>query len=401
MMLSTSKQYSFVHMTSLTEGLSSLKSDSSQCFWVVIKAGKITSQGKGNLQQASAACGKLPCVISVPANLLVITKLSLPTQRNSQRRTAIPFAVQNQLACNAHNLHWSWQSQGQHLQLVGIDKSSLSNIQRICQEASIKPQWIIADALHLAGSESLWKLIITPNYWMLNYGIHLAYRVEITSKNSVDDAMVWLQKTYDETKDTSLDLPLSIDIMGVIPSQLKQWFTTCNIAYHSISTHQPMTNSAALQASHFSVKTCINLLPKSHQPSWIPKINWSLWRLPYALVMVLGLVGLAHLWLTNQNLTTQLEQSTQQGIALFRQALPNERLIDPLTQLESLLLQAQKPKKQALFLPLLYEFHQQNGQAGEAVGTASTKASSTSKFKRLSFLDGKIKVDLATTEGVK
>jgi type II secretory pathway component PulL len=232
--------------------------------------------------------------------------------------------------------------------------------------------------------------LITPNYWMLHYGDHLAYRVEVNQKNSTDDAMIWLQKAYYEAQQNASGVPFSIDITGVMPSQLEQWFSDNNVTYSNTPPPHPISNSAALLAPHFDAKTCINLLPKRQKKNWVPKINWHLWRLPYALVVALSLVGLGHLWFTNQNLAQQLEQSIKHGHYLFRQALPNERLIDPLSQLESFLLHAQVPKQQAQLLPLLYKFNLQREQLSE------TKPSPT--FKRLTFTDGKLEVELSDTQ---
>jgi type II secretion system protein L len=397
MALSLPKQYGLIHVTHLnqasldvTDAAGSPVQFTGQCTWALMKAGQITDQGEGSLQQAAQACGTTPYAVALPVSQLVTTKLSLPTKSDSQRRTAIPFALQNQLACNAKELYWSWQSQGQQLQLVGIAQNSLSAVQQAITEAQLSPKWIIADALYLGGSGSLWKLLITPNYWMLHYGDHLAYRVEVNQKNSTDDAMIWLQKAYYEAQQNASGVPFSIDITGVMPGQLEQWFSDNNVTYSNTPPPHPISNSAALLAPHFDAKTCINLLPKRQKKNWVPKINWHLWRLPYALVVALSLVGLGHLWFTNQNLAQQLEQSIKHGHYLFRQALPNERLIDPLSQLESFLLHAQVPKQQAQLLPLLYKFNLQREQLSE------TKPNPT--FKRLTFTDGKLEVELSDTQ---
>ena len=405
MALASPKQYGLIHVTHLNQDsldsadvagspvqltgqltVQMTEKFSSQCNWAVMKAGQITAQGFGSLQQAAQAMGKVPYAVALPMSQLVVAKLSLPTKSDNQRRTAIPFALQNQLACNAKELSWSWQSQGYQLQLIGIAKSRLNAIQQAIEESQLSPKWIIADALYLGGSNSLWKLFITPSYWILHYGDHLAYRVELNQRNSTDDAVVWLQKAYYEAQQNASGVPFSIDVTGFMPSQLEQFFSDNNVTYSNIPPLHPVTNSSVLLAPQFNAKTCINLLPKSQKKNWVPQINWHLWRLPYALVVALSLIGLGHLWLTNQNLAQQTEHNIKQGQYLFHQALPNERLIDPIVQLESLLIQAQMPKREAQLLPLLYEFNLQREQFSDTEPTPT--------FKRLTFADGKLQVDL-------
>jgi type II secretion system protein L len=402
MALSSPKQYGLIHVTHLTPDSLDFADVTGapvqlpeqvteqlkwQCAWVIVKAGQITGQGLGSLQQATQALGKVPYAVALPTSQLVVTKLSLPTKNDNQRRTAIPFALQSQLACNANELSWSWLSQGHQLQLIGIAKSKLKVIQQAIEENQLAPKWIIADALYLGASDSLWKLLITPNYWLLHYGDHLACRVELNQKNSTDDAVVWLQKAYHEAQKNASGVPFSIDVTGLMPSQLEQFFSDNNVTFANIPPLNTMANSAVLLAPQFDAKRCLNLLPKSQKKNRVPKINWHLWRLPYVLVVALSLVGLGHLWLTNQNLAQQLEHSIKQGQYLFRQALPNERLIDPQSQLESLLLQAQVPKQKAQLLPLLYEFKLTREPLSE------TEPAPT--FKRLTLADGKLQVDLA------
>ena len=90
------KQFGFIHITSYR-----LMSADILCSWVIVKAGQIILKGQGDLSQATSACANVPTAIALSVQDLIITKVTLPTQSQSQRRTAIPYAVQNQLAVPA------------------------------------------------------------------------------------------------------------------------------------------------------------------------------------------------------------------------------------------------------------------------------------------------------------
>ena len=91
---------------------------------------------------------------------------------------------------------------------------------------------------------------------------------------------------------------------------------------------------------------------------WTPNINWQLWRLPYALVVITALLGLSHLWLSNMTTAQNIDAVDFQSRAIFQSTLPNTRLVDAISQLEGQLLRIQEPKKTALFLPMLHAFQE-------------------------------------------
>lgn len=340
--------YGFIHLST-----PKAVGEDTLCSWVLVKSEQIISRGKGHLSEAVLACAKVPCAVALGAQNLIISSLKLPTKNQSQRRTAIPYAIQSQLAEPAKDNHWSWQSKGQILQLVGIRHSQLSALNTTFAQLGFAPKWLLADALHLGGTDDVWQMLITPNGWLLQQQPHSTYAINSSTP------LTWLQKAYIEAQNTT-NQPASINVTGPATPELSQWLTANNLATPELGNESDNTqetwNSAAILASHFNPKTCINLRPVSLHKNWAPKINWSLWRLPYALTLLLTLLGISHFWLSNAVTKQNIEHAYQQGQALFRSTLPNERLVDPISQLQAQVLSAQAPKDAALFLPMLHAF---------------------------------------------
>jgi len=362
--MASPKQFGFIHITS--HGLVSAES---LCNWVIVKTGNIITQGQGNVRQATGACAKVPTALALPVHDLMVSQVTLPTKSQSQRRTAVPYAIQNQLATPAKDMHWSWFAKGQQLQLVGLAHSQITSINTTFQALHFSPKWLIADGLHLGGHNAHWQLMVLPNSWLLQQGQHSTCCI------ASETPLLWLQKAYDEAHNSAAGDPLSVSVTGPVSDVLSQWFTSAGIE-PQIHENVAEFNSAGILAQGFDAKTCINLWPQNQRKMWTPNINWTLWRLPYTLTVLLALLGLSHLWLNNLATTQLIETTYKQGVAVFQHTLPNERLVDPLSQLQGQVLAAQEPKQIAMFLPMLHAFQQFNSSLIQgAEGTEATKIS--------------------------
>ena len=378
--MASPKQFGFIHITS--HGLVSAES---LCSWVIVKAGHSVVQGQGNIGQAASACAKVPTVIALSVYNLILTKVTLPTKSQSQRRTAIPYAIQHQLATPAKDIHWSWRAKGQQLQVVGLANPQITSINTTLQALHFSPKWLIVDGLHLGGHNTHWQLMILPNSWLLQQGQHSVCCI------ASETPVPWLQKAYDEAHNSAAGEPLGMTVTGPVSDDLRQWFTRVGIEPQTHKNTEEF-NSAGILAQSFDATTCINLLPKNQRKSWAPNINWNLWRLPYTLTVLLALLGLSHLWLNNIATTQQIESTYKQGVAVFQHTLPNERLVDPLSQLQGQVLAAQEPEQAAVFLPMLHAFQQFNSSLIQ--GDEGTEASNISLIE---FSDAQLKITLTAT----
>lgn len=380
--MASPKKFGFIHITD-----SGLVAAESLCNWVIVIAAKVVSQGHGDLCQATVACAKVPTALALSAHDLLITHLTLPTKSQSQRRIAIPYAIQHELAMPAKDMHWSWRAKGQQLDLVGMSNSQITLINQTLQNLHFSPKWLIADGLHLNGHNAHWHLMALPDGWLLQQGQHSACC--IANKTP----LLWLDKAYEEAKNSATGAPLSMTVSGLASDDLNQWLSDSDI---DTQTHEHVTqlNSASVLATNFDGKTCINLLIQNHRKMWTPSINWKLWRLPYTLTILLGLLGLSHLWIKNITTNQLIQTSYEQGVSVFQQTLPNERLVDPLTQLQSHVLAAQEPKQTAVFLPMLHAFVAFDRALNTTSQTSQTPKATN--IKLITFADEQLQITLTT-----
>ena len=342
------KKFGFIHVTS-----HGLVSEESLCSWVIIISGHIVVTGNGSMHQATQACAKVQTAVAVSVHDLVVAQVSLPTKNQNQRRIAIPYAIQKKITTSANDMHWSWRANGQILDLVGMPNSQATAIKNTLKSLAFSPKWLLADGLHLGGQNSHWQLMLLSNQWLMQQSHHSAYCIDNQTP------LMWLEKAYAQAQSSASGAPLSISIYGQVSKDLEQWLIDTQMDTHNQEPTEAL-NSAAILSQNFDVKKCINLLPQTKGKVGIPSINWKLWRLPYTLMVVLGLLGLSHLWLNNIATSQKIETAHTQGELLFQSVLPNERLVDPINQLKIKIQGANTFQKGVVFLPMLQAFVQFN-----------------------------------------
>jgi hypothetical protein len=210
---------------------------------------------------------------------------------------------------------------------------------------------LLADALHMSGNASHWQLMVLASGVLVQTGDHSDFCID------QEQPSPWLQKAYDEAHNSASGGPLAMHITGQANTALEQWYSSANVDIKTHENVQPF-NSAGILSHSFDTQTCINLWPQKSRQMWTPNINWQLWRLPYALVVITALLGLSHLWLSNMTTAQNIDAVDSQSRAIFQSTLPNTRLVDAISQLEGQLLRIQEPKKIALFLPMLHAFQE-------------------------------------------
>ncbi|MCO4838202.1 MAG: hypothetical protein KC426_08960 [Oceanospirillaceae bacterium] len=372
--MASPKQFGFIHIKSR-----GLVSAASTCSWVIVKAGKIILEGQGNLVDAINACAKVPTAIAVSVHDLVVTNVTLPTTSQTKRRSALPYAIQNQLAQPAAQFHWSFRAKGKQLDVIGITHSQLDSINAALEKLDFSPKWLIADALHLGGYESHWKVMALSDSLLVQNGSHKAFSIDREAPAP------WLQKAYDEAQKSAMGEPLNVTLIGEKNEGVTQWLSNTSLDIKNHQQADPL-NSARILSQEFDTKTCINLWPQKPRRLWGFNIDWKFWRLPYTLAVLIALLGLGHLWLSNNTLQKVIQATNLQGRTIFQHTLPNTRLVDAVTQLENQVLVAQNANKPAVFLPMLHAFERLNSRL--------QKTSVEGKIVAVKFLDERLYVTL-------
>lgn len=378
------KKFGFIHITQ-----KGFVHEESLCSFVIVNAGLISLADKGSFKEAALACGNLHTVLALPVHDLVITKLSLPTKNQNQRRVAIPFAIQKQLATDAKDMVWNWHARGKELDLVGIQNDYRNQLIESFAKLQFHPSFVVADALHLGGLSNHWQLMILEDQMLMQLERHQGMSV------AHHEPILFLEKAFQEAQKSAAGAPTNISIYGHIDDPLANWLTEKNIAYQTIQD-APLNahsfNSAAVLAHHYSPKTSINLLKQQGQTkASLPSIDWKIWRLPYVLAVLLGLTGIVSLWLDNIATENNIESTYQNGLTTFKNTLPNERIIDPVAQLQDKVVRAKLQKDEAQFLAMLSAF---------ANYKASIDTEKTSLVSQIEFSKNQLHIHLTGPSGL-
>ena len=120
--------------------------------------GKITT---GSLNELSELAASHDIVVLLNSQCLHINQLQLPTQNTQKMLKAVPYAIEEFIAEDIEDFHFvvAKNKHNNSTAVVGIDKTTLQNVVQIFQEANIKVEKIIPDALCLAANEKQWACL--------------------------------------------------------------------------------------------------------------------------------------------------------------------------------------------------------------------------------------------------
>jgi len=120
-----------------------LAADDQPVQWVLVDSNgtRRSSLENGSLQDAAAAIGQHPVIVLVPAEDVVSTTVNIPARSSARIRTALPFALEEDLAEDVEDLHFAAGNRQENSRLpvaiAAIDKMD-SWLQQLA-DAGIEP----------------------------------------------------------------------------------------------------------------------------------------------------------------------------------------------------------------------------------------------------------------------
>lgn len=292
--------------------------------------GKITS---APLTELSEIAGDRTAVVLLNSHCLHINQLQLPTQNLQKMLKAVPYAIEEFIADDVDNFHFV-VAKNRHNNLtsvVGINKDTLTDIIRVFNDANIKIDKIIPDALCLAVNDG-------EQWACLNYNDDSYLQTDITNGLVISHDIlpyIFSRKLHDE----NLNMPEKILLFSEQENtsafdQLKQQdivdsekIELVNIVYN--------THPLVVFCGNYKQAMPLNLLQYKFKPRRKTSGYWQHWRLAASLaatwlVLYLGLAGFQHAQLKEANATTKASIEK-----IYKTAFPQSRkIVNPRVQME-------------------------------------------------------------------
>lgn len=291
-------------------------------------------------------------VLLLPDNEVVLSAANVPSKNKKQLTQAVPFALEESLADDIDDLHFSIysapvakktdksteknQDKNNDLNYVAIiNRARLTQFLDKLHEAHIPVHFVLPQLFTLEQHDKSWALQINDNTAQLRLDVFSGFSCE---KNMLD---LFLPAQLEKQIPDAIYSNLNGD---ELPASLLEMFDEIPL--------KTSPDSALVKRNSIMSALPLNLLNGFVRDSRASKINFKPWKPAMALAGILGAIWLGILSWQNVNLSKQNRQLDAAMGKVYKDAFPQGRLVDPPQQMASKLKELQGKSKQTIQSPL-------------------------------------------------
>ena len=291
--------------------------------------GALTSEiSSGTLETAASNVEGRRCTLVIPGNDVTLAEANVPGGSAARALQAIPFQLEDQLADDVDLLHFAVGARGKSddYPVAVIGRDTMDLVREHCAQAGLRPSEIVPETLALPKFESD---EIGEAKW--------------TALVDEENAVVRLNGYRGFSSDTSM-----ADIMLDGARQSLPEDSTASMVVYRTAPHVVMPTPAnmevetracesrlSLYASGLASAPRINLLQGDYSPKTQFDKTWKPWKWTAVLAGLLGLTLVGSKALEHRQLSNQVSQLDNQIADVFKETLPDSRMVRPLTQMEN------------------------------------------------------------------
>ncbi|MDA9109203.1 type II secretion system protein GspL [Woeseiaceae bacterium] len=167
---------------------------------------QIAAPESGDLMNLPSKHKLNPIIVLLPATEVSTSFLNLPIKSINKIRTAIPFALEEDLACDINLLHFSFKKikHKNSIPVCVIDKKKFNEYRKLLINSGINAQIITSEIFGLPMIQRTVNVLIEPNKTLINNGLNKAYALE-------HDSVIDLHKLIDEVKEETNHVQVYLD----------------------------------------------------------------------------------------------------------------------------------------------------------------------------------------------
>lgn len=328
----------------------------------------------GSLAEAARAASGCQVIVLVPGTAVTLTEASIPSRQRQHIITAIPYALEDQLASDIESLHFAPgpRSDAGIVPVAVVARELMSRWLDALRTAGIEPDAMIPDFLALPVVEGGWAALRDESNLWLRQGPYTGAMVDGA------EAMQWLMLALDELDEEQrperirwLDCRSEVDENVDIPDVTVDLVT---------DVRAPLVQFAA----NFSADHTINLIQGEYSPREQMGRLLRPWRATAALLLAVVIFVFAQLLLQYFSLAATSERLSDEIETVYRDTFPEARkVVDAQAQMKQKLSELGAVDHQGQgFMPLLAAI------AGPLKGVASVDV------RHASYQDGKLSLSV-------
>ncbi len=185
----------------------------------------------GSLEEAAAATVGAHIIVAIPGNDVLLTSVSIPTRNRRRILSAIPYALEDQLAEDVDDLHFAVGSRDKNGQIntAVVSRSLMEKWLERLAAVGIQPNLLVSDTLALPCRPLQWTLLLEDQSILLRTGEQSGFSID---PGNLPDLLSMMLDSTDEikpekiividcrTNETSpLMLDESIDVEYITPNE--------------------------------------------------------------------------------------------------------------------------------------------------------------------------------------
>lgn len=270
-------------------------------------------------------------LIIIPNKDVVLTSAKIPSKNKKQLLKAIPFALEDQLAEDIEDLHFTIEEgANEEIQVAVINRDLLDSYLVLLRKNNITPHFILPKVLVQTIKEDSWSVLQETKG---DISVRLSEWFGFSCDESLLD--IFLQQLEIEKPKLLLS--------NLSEEKLPEILQDCPI--EEIEPNKVMYKSAI---SALPLNLLSNFISDTKQSN----IDWKPWRPTMAIASIVAVTWLGILGWQNtllQKQSTQLKLSIE---SIYKSTFPNGRIVDPPQQMASKLAQLKKSTGKVVSSPL-------------------------------------------------
>ena len=151
-----------------------LTADTSSVQWVMADSNgtRLSGVSSGNLEQAAAASAERSVIVLVPSVDLLSTSVHIPARSVAKMKAALPFALEENLAEDVEDLHFSvgQRQDGNRVPVVVVSDAKMADWMQRLQDVGIEPAIVVPDSHGLAKIPGTMSVLVENDAVMFNDG---------------------------------------------------------------------------------------------------------------------------------------------------------------------------------------------------------------------------------------
>jgi len=328
--------------------------------WIAVDGNgtRVSAPANGPLAAAAADAGDKSVIVLVPATAVLTTMVDIPVKRGPRLLSALPFALEEQLADDVEDLHFAAGTRGDGglLPVAIVTHDLMREWLGQLEEAGIEPARLVPENQGVARIPGTLSLLVAEDQVMFNDGADNEFVLKGV-KPSDALAVAGALDSSDDDDDGDASGHLLVYCEPADEQRFEHDWIALRHELNSVDINLLPDGVLPRLAVTVAAGRGINLLQGRYGARTEMTALFRPWRFAAILLLALGLVGVAGKGVDYYRLSLEETALKAQFAEIYREIRPqdNREILDPIATVNSIRRGTGGPSAAQVFLPSLQQ----------------------------------------------